>query len=209
MPDIPPPAEHNAASSCHLADSAVSPRLTWPIAVAAGITLATIGVLRWKGRLWWGACGGKELWISAVQSSHCSQHLIDPYCFTHLLHGVALCGILAWVWRRLPTAWSLCVTLFVEAVWEILENSPLVIDRYRTATIALGYEGDSIVNSLGDLLCCGLGYLLARRVGWRWSVAMFVVTEVILAVMIRDNLSLNILMLVYPIEAVKTWQAGP
>ena len=177
--------------------------------VVVAIVIATIGTLRWEGRVWWCACGGANLWASDVQSSHSSQHLLDPYSFTHVLHGVLLCGILAWVWPRLTAAYALCATVLFEALWEILENSPLVIDRYRTATIALGYEGDSIVNSLGDLLCCALGFLLARRIGLWWSVALFVVTELILLFLIRDNLSLNILMLIYPIEAVKEWQTIP
>ena len=96
----------------------------------------------------------------------------------------------------------------IEAVWEVVENSQFVIERYREETIALGYQGDTIVNSLADILLCGIGFELARRLGFRRTLALFVVTEVALAVWIRDNLSLNVVMLVYPIEAVKEWQAA-
>lgn len=172
------------------------------------ITAATICVLRWQGRVWWCACGGSNFWSGDPQSAHSSQHLLDPYSFTHVAHGVLLCGILAWAWPRLTGAFALCAAVFLEAVWEILENSPFIIERYRTATIALGYEGDSIVNSLGDILSCGLGFMLARRIGLRWSAAVVVAIEVILLLSIRDNLFLNILMLICPLEAVKDWQAG-
>src|SRR5262249_12709832 len=173
------------------------------------ILLTTTGVLRSEGRTWWCACGQPNLWAGDPQSSHSSQHLFDPYTFTHILHGVLICGMLALGLPRLRLAWPLTATVFLEALWETLENSPFVIDRYRTATIALGYQGDSIINSLGDILSCSLGFLLARRIGWRWSIVMVVATESILLLWIRDNLLLNIIMLVWPIDAIKTWQAGP
>jgi hypothetical protein len=173
------------------------------------IVLATIAVLRVEGRVWWCACGRANLWSGNAQSSHSSQHLFDPYSFTHILHGVLICGILAWGLPRLSQAWALTTAVFLEALWEILENSPLVIERYRTATIALGYQGDSVANSLGDVFSCSLGFLLARRLGWRWSITVVVATELILLVWIRDNLLLNIVMLIRPIDAIKNWQAGP
>jgi hypothetical protein len=173
------------------------------------ILLATVFVLRGKGRVWWCACGQPNLWSGDPQSEHSSQHLFDPYSFTHILHGVLICGVLAWALPRLSRAWALTTTVFLEAVWEVLENSPLVIERYRTATIALGYQGDSVANSLGDILSCALGFLVARRIGLRWSVAVVVATELILLLWIRDNLLLNVVMLIRPIDAIKNWQAGP
>src|SRR6266478_7163481 len=129
------------------------------------IVLATIAVLRVEGRVWWCACGKSNLWAGDAQSSHSSQHLFDPYSFTHILHGVLICGVLACGLPRLSPAWALTTAILLEALWEILENSPFIIERYRTATMALGYQGDSIANSLGDIFTCGLGFVVARRVG--------------------------------------------
>ena len=125
-----------------------------------------------------------------------------------MLHGIGLCGILVLLFPRLSVAWNFAATLTLEALWEIVENSPFVIDRYRTGTAALGYEGDSIVNALGDSASCALGWALARRLGWRWSIAVWVAVEVILLLWIRDNLLLNVVMLLAPIEAIKQWQMG-
>jgi len=133
---------------------------------------------------------------------------LDPYSFTHVLHGFVLCGLLALIVPRLSQIWQLWLAVSIEALWEVLENSEFVIRRYREETAALGYHGDTIVNSLGDILVCGLGFVLARRLGLRRTLVLFVVTEVVLAIWIRDNLTLNILMLIYPIEGVKEWQAG-
>ena len=178
------------------------------VVATAAVMIAAIGVLRWEGRPWWCKCGQFFPWVTDVNSSHNSQHLFDPYSFTHVLHGVAFCGILAWILPRVPLAWRCWMTLVLEALWEMAENSNVVIQRYRTATIALGYEGDSVINSLSDIMCCGLGFVLAARLGWRASFLIFVVTETILLFWIRDNLTLNVLMLIYPSEAIKAWQSG-
>lgn len=154
------------------------------------------------------SCGQLLLWSGNVWSSDNSQHLFDPYSFTHLLHGLVLCGLLAWTVPRLPLVWRLWLAIFLEALWEVIENSEFIIRRYREATAALGYEGDTIVNSMGDILTCGLGFILAQRLGLRLSLALFVVMEVVLLIWIRDGLILNIVMLFYPIEAIKAWQMG-
>ena len=174
------------------------------VAVLAGTAL----VLRSQGRLWWCSCNYLLVWFGDPWSSDNSQHLLDPYSFTHVLHGFLLCGLLALVAPRLSTVWQLWLAVTIEAAWEILENSEFVIRRYREQTASLGYFGDTIVNSLGDILVCGLGFMLAHRLGFRRAFALFVLTEVTLALWIRDNLTLNVLMLIYPIEAVKEWQAG-
>jgi len=109
---------------------------------------------------------------------------------------------------RLSTVWRLWLAVSIEAAWEVLENSEFVIRRYREQTAALGYHGDTIVNSLGDILVCGLGFMMARRLGFRRSFAVFVLTEVALALWIKDNLTLNVVMLIHPIEALKEWQAA-
>ena len=119
-----------------------------------------------------------------------------------------LCGLLAWLAARLSPLWQLWLAVSSEALWEVVENSELVIRRYREETAALGYQGDTIVNSLGDILVCGLGFVLARRLGLRRTLALFVATEVTLVFLIRDSLLLNILMLIYPVDAIKAWQAA-
>lgn len=175
--------------------------------VAAIAVLMAI-ILRSQGRVWHCACRGWNLWSGDVWSSHNSQHFLDPYSFTHVLHGVLFAGAFRW----LRPDWSIGVTLLLttagEAAWEIVENSRFVIDRYRDATISLSYFGDSIVNSLGDLGTCLLGFALARRIGVWKSMAFFLVTEAVLAIWIRDNLLLNVLMLLFPVDAIKAWQMG-
>jgi hypothetical protein len=148
------------------------------------------------------------VWAGNVWSSDNSQHLLDPYSFTHMLHGFAFCGLLAWVMPKLSWDWRLWLAILIEAAWEVLENSDFVINRYREATAALGYQGDTVINSLGDIVVCGLGFLLARQLGLRRSIVVFVLTEVVLLIWIRDSLLLNILMLIYPVDEVKAWQMG-
>ena len=172
------------------------------------VLIGTVVLLRSQGRLWLCSCDYLLLWSGDPWSSDNSQHLLDPYSFTHLLHGFLLCGLLALALPRLSVAWRLSLAVSIEAAWELIENSELVIRRYREETAALGYHGDTIVNSIGDILVCGLGFLLAQRLGVRRTFAVFVLTEVALAVSIRDNLTLNVVMLIYPIEAIKEWQAA-
>jgi hypothetical protein len=178
----------------------------WAGLSIAGILAITVLQLHRQGRIVWCACGHANLWAGDIWSAHNSQHLFDPYSFTHILHGMIFCGLLAWLWPSLRLAWRLTFTVFIEALWEILENSQFIIQRYREATIGLGYEGDSIINSLGDILCCVAGFALARYLGWRRSAVFFVVTELVLLFWIRDNLTLNVLMLSFPIDAIKQWQ---
>ena len=175
------------------------------------IVLVLIGVallLRSQGRLWLCSCGYLLLWSGDPWSSDNSQHLFDPYSFTHLLHGFLFCGLLALTVPRLSVVWQLWLAVSIEAVWELIENSEFVIRRYREQTAALGYHGDTIVNSLADILVCGLGFVVAQRLGLRRTFALFVLTEVTLAIWIRDNLTLNVVMLIHPIEAIKDWQAA-
>ena len=119
-----------------------------------------------------------------------------------------MCGLLALIAPRLSAVWQLWLAVSTETVWEVVENSEFVIRRYREETAALGYQGDTVVNSLADILLCGLGFVLAHHLRFRRTVAIFVVTEIALAIWIRDSLLLSILMLIYPIEAVKEWQAA-
>ncbi len=158
--------------------------------------------------MWICACGRVDLWSGDIWSSDNSQHLLDPYSFTHVLHGVAFFWLLSWLLPKLTIHWRLCLATALESAWEVLENAPLIINRYREGTLALGYEGDTVVNSMGDIVLCGIGFLLVPHLGIRRSVVFFVVVELILMLWIRDGLMLNVIMLIYPIEGIKAWQIG-
>lgn len=177
-----------------------------PVWVSVVVVALAVLLLRLEGRIWWCACGGLKLWDGDIWSGHNSQHLFDPYSFTHVLHGVLFFWILGWIVPRWSFSWRLTTALVAEAFWEVLENSPFIIQRYREATIGQGYVGDSVANSLTDLVCCLAGVLMARWLGWRRAVMVFMVVELILALVVRDNLSLNMLMLICPIDAIKQWQ---
>jgi hypothetical protein len=181
-------------------------RAAW-LAVAALLVL-TVLILRFEGRIWWCACRTPTPFSTEVQSSHNSQHLFDPYSFSHLLHGIIFSWCLRLIVPRIAVGWRVFIAMFVEAAWEILENSPLIIERYRAATASLGYTGDSIVNSAGDVVSCAAGLVFARLVGWKWAAALFVAVELIMLWLIRDNLTLNVLMLLWPIDAIRQWQGG-
>jgi hypothetical protein len=180
--------------------------LPW-LAIAL-VLVFTVLLLRFQGRLWICACGRVDLWAGNTNSADNSQHLADPYAFTHVLHGLLFYGALAWALPRLALAWRLMVAVGLEALWEIVENSAFVIQRYRETTLALGYEGDTVVNAVADLGWMVVGFWLARRLGWRRSALLFAVTEIVLIVWIRDSLILNIIMLLVPVEALKNWQLG-
>lgn len=172
------------------------------------ISVAMATILHLMGQPLWCKCGRWTPWSWDIWSSHNSQHLIDPYFFTHILHGVVLCGLLCLLPARVSEASRFLLAVVLEASWEILENSPAIIERYRTATISKDYFGDSIINSAGDLTACIVGYLLAGRLGLRRSIVFFLLMEFILLLMIRDSLLLNVLMLAWPFESVKQWQNG-
>ena len=176
------------------------------IAGAALVVLLMGFLLRAQGRLLSCACGYFEIWTSDTCSSNNSQQLFDPYSFTHVLHGVLFFWLIALLFRRWTPAWQLWLALLLESAWEVFENSRVVIDRYRTATAALGYQGDTVVNSFGDLICALVGFLIARQLGVRWSVILFLLIELVLILWIHDSFLLQILMLVRPVEAIKSWQ---
>ncbi|HEX8747087.1 MAG TPA: DUF2585 family protein, partial [Pyrinomonadaceae bacterium] len=161
-----------------------------------------------QGRLWFCSCGYLLPWTGNAWSADNSQHFSDPYSFTHVLHGFIFCWLLWLLCPKWKLRWRLVVAISAEALWEVAENSSYVIERYRAATAALGYQGDTIVNSLGDILFCAVGFLAAERLGFRRSLVLFFLTEAVLLILIRDSLLLNILMLLYPVEAIKVWQTG-
>jgi hypothetical protein len=174
----------------------------------AAILIVHTSVLRLEGHRWWCECGGWSPWVSDTNSKHNSQHLFDPYSFSHIQHGLLFCGLCAWLFPSLAVGWRFVAAMGVEAIWEMAENSSFVINRYRTATIALNYYGDSIGNSWGDILSCAIGFVAARYLGQWWSIALFVLIEVTMTFLIRDSLLLNVLMLIHPIGAVKAWQSA-
>jgi len=174
--------------------------------VATFIVLGlTVALLHAEGRLWSCACGF-ALWTSKVCSAYNSQQLFDPYSFTHVLHGILYCWLIMLLFPQLKPAWQLWLAVLMGSLWEIFENSSFIIERYRDTTAALGYQGDTIVNSLGDISCAVLGFILAQRLGWRRSLIAFIVIESILILWIRDGLLLEIVMLVHPVDAIKAWQ---
>lgn len=177
------------------------------------IVLMMVGLLSAMGRQWWCTCGEVVPWSWDIWTEHNSQHLLDPYFFSHVLHGVIFFWALLWIarWskqRGIPISPQvrLLLAIAMEAIWEIFENSPLIINRYREATMALGYTGDSIANSIFDVLACAIGYFLASKLNWKVSVLILIVFELGMLLTIRDSLFLNIIMLIYPIDAIKQWQ---
>lgn len=172
------------------------------IALLAAIILAT------QGRVLWCQADDYVPWSFDIWSTHNSQHLLDPYSFTHMLHGVAEFWILFVLFGKVPVRWRLLIAIGIEACWEIAENSSFVIERYRAATISLDYFGDSILNSMSDIVFCAAGFVVASKIRFWRSLALFIATEAVLIITIHDSLLINILMLLYPIDAVKHWQMG-
>jgi len=170
------------------------------------ITVATGLLLRAEGRLWICACGRIQVWSGQVCSANNSQHFLDPYSFTHVLHGFLFFWLIACLVRRPRGSWQVVLALAIEGAWEVFENTNFIIDRYRSETAALGYNGDTVVNSCGDLLCCLLGFIVAKRLGLKWSLIVFVLLELVLILWIKDSLVLEILMLVIPVDAIRAWQ---
>lgn len=159
-------------------------------------------------------CGSIKLWHGVVQSSENSQHLSDWYTFSHVIHGLLFYFFAHLLWRRWnwfggkPAIWALPIAVLFEGFWEVLENSSLIIDRYRSVTVSFGYEGDAVANSLADIGWMALGFWIASKLPWKASLALGLAFELFTLAMIRDNLTLNVLMLVWPVDAIRVWQGG-
>jgi hypothetical protein len=206
MADLTPGPAHAAA---HLRPPSRFGARGWHYAlVVAGVIALQASALLATGRVPWCTCGYVKLWHGTVQNTQNSQHLTDWYSFTHLVHGFGFYLLLWLVARQRPLGLRLALATGLEAAWEVLENTNFVIDRYREATIALDYYGDSIINSVGDTLARVLGFILASRLPVWATVTLAIALELVLAHVIRDNLTLKILMLIYPFRAIKQWQQG-
>ncbi|MEP7131065.1 MAG: DUF2585 family protein [Sphingomicrobium sp.] len=153
-------------------------------------------------------CGAVDLWVGVRDSPRTSQMLADWYSFSHVAHGLLFFALLWLVARRAPIEWRFLAALVIECAWEVTENTPLVIDRYRATTAALGYSGDSVLNSVSDVLMMCLGFLAARKLPVWGSVLLLIALELIPLAVIRDNLTLNIWALLAPNAAVQVWQAN-
>ena len=179
-----------------------------PVFIVPTIVLATVAYLLAVGRVPICKCGTVKLWYGETLTSEGSQHLLDWYAPSHLLHGLLFYAALWLIARRLSVGWRLVIATLVECAWEIAENASYIIERYRAVTISLDYYGDSVINSFSDICLMIAGFGLARVLPVWAAVVIVLGFEVLTMMLIRDGLALNVLMLLYPLVAVRVWQSG-
>ena len=178
------------------------------LAVAIGVIAVAALLLLLMGREPICKCGYVKLWHGVVVSPENSQHLSDWYSPSHVIHGFIFFGLLWLFARRVSLGGRLIIAIVVEAAWEIVENTDFIINRYREATISLDYYGDSVLNSASDIAFMVLGFFLAMRLPIWLTIAVALAFELFTGFMIRDNLALNVIMLLWPLQAIRNWQAG-
>jgi hypothetical protein len=181
-------------------------RRTWFLALAILAAVAATELAMGRNPIC--TCGSVNLWVGARDSPKTSQMLADWYSLSHIVHGLLFYAALWLVARRWPVEGRFLIAMLVEAGWEVIENTPMVIDRYRATTAAIGYTGDSIVNSLSDVTMMALGFLIARKLPVRTSILLLILLELVPLYVIRDNLTLNVLALIAPNPTIQAWQAG-
>jgi hypothetical protein len=178
------------------------------IALAAGFVLLTMSILWMMGRVPVCACGSVKFWFGPITSDETSQHFTDWYSFTHITHGLLFYAGLWLLFSNWTLGARLVAAIAIEGAWEVFENTSFIIDRYRELTYSLDYYGDSMLNSLGDLAAMIVGFLLATRLPLKASILLGIVIEIVLGFVIRDNLTLNVVMLLWPTDFIKDWQMG-
>jgi hypothetical protein len=185
------------------------PRLSLPagLLISLGLIAIAAGIEHAMGRVFFCKCGTFKLWYGG-RGPEMSQHLTDWYSYSHVVHGIVFHGLLSIAARGLSVAARLVIATGLEVSSEIFENTSFIINRYWAQTISRGYFGDSIVNSVGDMLSMLLGFLLAARLPAWVTVFLLITAEVLLLTLIRDNLTLNVIMLIHPVEWIKEWQMG-
>ena len=173
----------------------VSEQNLLPYFLSFAATALMVGLLYFQERLWWCKLSDYAIYVNeAWNSNHTSQHFFDPYTFTHVLHGVMFLWLASMIFSRFSVAWQFFIAFFVECAWEIMENSNFIIEKYRANTASLDYFGDSILNSVGDVVACAIGFFIAYKLGWLRSIIFFFVVEIFLVIWIKDSLIINILM---------------
>lgn len=183
-------------------------RVVWICTGILGFLMVHLMLLSYMGQSFMYEGGYIKLWHGVVLSDGNSQHLTDWYTLSHIIHGFLFYGLLSFFFPRLSFTTRLFIAVGIEVGWELFENTDMIINRYREQALAQGYAGGSIVNSLGDVVSMIGGFMGAWRFPLWVSVILVAMLELVALYFIRDALFLNIIQLIYPIDAVGIWQSG-